>query len=174
MRNGLRFGEVVIAGDAVTGIVYDIYDNECEARLDGEVIRLHPAAVVCARSLAMQGVHLVWSFVSDRPRGFVCVPPQRPQPPQTALPAALPVAVASASQRATEQQETAQPRCLWAAAIRRAFGIAKGAGLDTRADAAMRAAIGAMLGRAVTTRSELTAGDWLAVGDGIRRGELAW
>jgi hypothetical protein len=175
MRDGLRFGEVVIAGDAATGIVYDVYDNECSARLDGEVIRLHPAAVVCARALAMKGVHLGdWSFVSDRPRGFVASPPQRPQPPQTPAPAALPVAPVKARQTATEQQETAQPRCLWAAAIRRAFGIAKGAGLDTRADAAMRAAIGAMLGRAVATRSELTAGDWLAVGDGIRRGELAW
>jgi hypothetical protein len=75
---------------------------------------------------------------------------------------------------ATAQQETAKPRCLWAVAIRRAFGIAKGAGLDTRADEPMRAAVGRYLGRAVATRSALTAGDWLSVGDGIRRGELAW
>jgi hypothetical protein len=91
-----------------------------------------------------------------------------------AAPAALPAAPIITRQIATEREESAKPRCPWAAAIRRAFGIAKGAGLDTRADDAMRAAIGAMLGRAVSSRSHLTAGDWLLVGDGIRRGELAW
>jgi hypothetical protein len=91
-----------------------------------------------------------------------------------AAPAALPVAPVQARQTATEREEPTKPRCSWAAAIRFAFGIAKGAGLDTKADAAMRAAIGAMLGRAVPSRSKLTAGEWLAVGDAIRIGELAW
>jgi hypothetical protein len=91
-----------------------------------------------------------------------------------ALPAALPAAPVLARQIATERQEPTNPRCSWVAAIRRCFGLAKGAGLDTKADEAMRAAIGAMLGRAVASRSELSASDWLDVGDGIRRGELAW
>jgi hypothetical protein len=182
MRNGLRFGEVILAGDAATGIIFDRYDNVCEARLDGECIRSHAQATVCARWLAMQGVHLVWSFVSDkpagfvsdRPRGFVAAPPQRPQPPQTAKPAALPVAPVKARPAAAERETKGRARCAWYRAIRRAYGCAQGAGLDTKADAAMRAAIGAMLGRSVASRSELSAGEWLSVGDGIRRGEVAW
>ncbi len=140
------------------GIIWCRFQEGFEVFVNGEIIGFHLVEAAALRMFKRAGGTL----------------PQRPQPPQTATPAALPVAPVKARQIATEREETAQPRCLWAAAIRRAFGIAKGAGLDTRADAAMRAAIGAMLGRAVATRCELTAGDWLAVGDGIRRGELAW
>jgi hypothetical protein len=99
---------------------------------------------------------------------------QATAPAIEAAPAALPAAPVIARHSATQREERKRPACPWYRAIRRAYGCAQGAGLDTKADAAMRAAIGAMLGRAVATRSELTAGDWLAVGDGIRRGELAW
>jgi hypothetical protein len=90
MRNGLRFGEVVIAGDAATGIIYDRYDDSCEARLDGEVIWTHPLAVVCARALARQGVHLSWSFISDKPATIAAAP----QEAQAAADAAHAVAAA--------------------------------------------------------------------------------
>ncbi len=126
-----------------------------EVFLNGEIIGFHLVEAAALRMFKRAGGTL-------------------PEPPVTPAPAALPVAPVIARHSATERETATQPRCLWAAAIRRAFGIAKGAGLDTRADEAMRAAIGALLGRAVATRSELTAGDWLAVGDGIRRGELAW
>jgi hypothetical protein len=167
MRNGLRFGEVLIAGDAATGIIFDVYDNECEARLDGECIRSHGLAVVCARSLAMQGVHLVWSFVSDKPAGFVSVPPQRPQPPQTALPVALPAGASIASQRPTERHSEAQPRCRHYKAIKACFAVFIERGLPTD-DEAMRATLGRLLERDVATRKALTAADWEAAASAAR------
>jgi hypothetical protein len=66
------------------------------------------------------------------------------------------------------------PRCSFYKSIRRAYAIAKDAGLDTRADDAMRAAFAAFLGRSVPTRETLNARDWLLVGDAIKSRRLAW
>ncbi len=167
MGNGLQFGEVLIAGDAATGIVYDRYDNECEARLDGEVIRIHAAAAVCARALSMNGVHFVWSFVSDRPAGFVAAPPQRPQQPQTPALVALPVALVKARHSATERHSEAQPRCRHYTAIKACFAVFIARGLPTD-DEAMRATLGLLLGRDVPTRKTLTAADWEATASAAR------
>jgi hypothetical protein len=167
MRNDLRFGEVLIAGDAVTGVIFDRYSNECEARLDGACIRSHGLAVVCARALGMNGVHLVWSFVDDRPASFVAAPPQRPQPPQTTAPAALPVAPVIARHSATERQSEARLRCRHYKAIKACFAVFIARGLPTD-DEAMRATLGRLLGRDVPTRKALTAADWEAAASAAR------
>ncbi len=166
MRNGFRFGQRLIAGDVQNGIVYDIYDNECHAVLDGEIIRIHPLAAACARALATRGVHLVWSFVDERPAGFV---PATPQPPIEAAPAIVPAAPVIARHSAT-----APARCPWHSAIRYFFGQAKGAALDTKDEAAMRGALAVFIGRDITSRSQLSAADWLLAGDAVKFGRLVW
>jgi hypothetical protein len=158
MRNGLRFGESIIAGDAATGIIFDRYENTCEARLDGECVRSHALATVCARALAMNGVHLVWSFVDDRPAGCVTAPPQQPQTP---APAALPAAPVQARQTATERHSEAPQRCRHYKAIKACFAVFIERGLPTD-DEAMRATLGRLLGRDVPTRKTLTFADWEA------------
>ena len=70
--------------------------------------------------------------------------------------------------------EASAPRCPFYKSIRRCFAIAKEAGLDTRADAAMCAAFSAFLGRAVPTRETMNGRDWLLVGDAIKSRRLAW
>jgi hypothetical protein len=67
-----------------------------------------------------------------------------------------------------------KPRCLHYKAIRRAFAIAREAGLDTRADEKMRAAFARVLGRVIESREELSGGDWLLVGNAIKTRHLAW
>ena len=151
-------GDWAISVEAAGGVCgYAATAQEATAQLEEELSlweRYHRAQADALA--AMQGVHLATAHAIE------------------AAPAALPVAPVIARHSATEREEPTKPRCSWVAAIRRCFGIAKGAGLDTKADEAMRAAIGAMLGRVVASRSELTAHEWLSVGDGIRRGELAW
>lgn len=158
MRNGLRFGEVLIAGDAQNGVIFDRYDNECEARLDGEVIRAHPLATVCCRALSLQGVHLgAWSFIDDRPAGFAA----SPQRTVEAAPAALPAAPTKAPQNGSKQQETANTRCRHYKAIKACFAVFIERGLSTD-DEAMRATLGRLLGREVPSRKTLSATDWEA------------
>ncbi len=140
------------------GIYWCKFQEGFEVWVSGEMIGFHVVEAAALRMFKRAGGTM----------------PEPPTAPPLALPAALPVAPVKARPTATERETKGRARCAWYRAIRRAFGIAKGAGLDTKADAAMRAAIGAMLGRTVATRCALTAGDWLAVGDGIRRGELAW
>ena len=72
------------------------------------------------------------------------------------------------------QAVKARTRCPHYATIRRTFGFAIAAGLDTKADEAMRAAIGKLLGRDIPSRESLRAGDWERVGDAIKSSQLAW
>ncbi len=65
-------------------------------------------------------------------------------------------------------------RCPHYKAIRRCYAIAKDRGLNVKDEPAMRRAFGRALGREVTTREELGASDWQAVGDMMKRGTLAW
>ncbi len=164
MRNGFRFGQRLIAGDVQNGIVYDIYDNECHAVLDGEIIRIHPLAAACARALATRGVDLVWSFVDERPAGFV---PATPQPPIEAAPAIVPAAPVIERHSATERHSEAQPRCRHYTAIKACFAVFIARGLPTD-DEAMRATLGRLLGRDVPTRKALTAADWEAAASAAR------
>ncbi len=154
---GLRFGEVVIAGDATNGVVLDIYDQECTARLDGEVIRSHALATVCARALAMQGVHLVWSFISDKPANVAAATQQASTPAPVALPAPLPAEPVTV----TERIAAGRTRCPWYGSIRRFYAVIGERGLPTD-DEAVRALLGRLLGRDVPTRKALTAADWEA------------
>lgn len=66
------------------------------------------------------------------------------------------------------------PRCAWYRDIRRAYAIAREAGLDVKADEAMRAAFGRLLGRRIETREEMNGADWIAVGDAMKARVLAW
>jgi hypothetical protein len=72
------------------------------------------------------------------------------------------------------QRVTAAPRCSFYKSIRYCFAVARDAGLDTRADDAMRAAFAAFLGRAVPSRETLNGRDWMLVGNAIKSRRLAW
>jgi Tfp pilus assembly protein PilE len=72
------------------------------------------------------------------------------------------------------QTATQRARCPFYRSIRRAYAIARDAGLDTKADEAMRAAFGRCLGRAIASRDELNGGDWALLGDEIKARRLAW
>jgi hypothetical protein len=76
-------------------------------------------------------------------------------------------------------QEAAQcvarvPRCTFLKDVRRAYAIATKAGLNVKADEAMRAAFGAFLCKPVASRETLNGSDWRAVGDAMKAGYLTW
>lgn len=81
---------------------------------------------------------------------------------------ALVVKAAKVAQTATQRA-----RCPHFKAIKRAFAIARDAGLNTRDDDAMRRAFGRSLGRTIESRECMSGGDWQAVGDAMKRG-LTW
>ncbi len=58
--------------------------------------------------------------------------------------------------------------------IRRCFAVAREVGLDTRADAAMRASFSRFLGRAIESRAALKPADWSMIGTAIKAQELTW
>lgn len=66
------------------------------------------------------------------------------------------------------------PRCAHFKSIKRAYAIATKAGLNVKADEAMRAAFGAFLGKPVASRETLNGSDWRAVGDAMKVGYLTW
>jgi hypothetical protein len=82
--------------------------------------------------------------------------------------------VTNSPRMVTKRQGEAPLRCAWFSAIRRFYGCAQGAALDTKAEDAMRAALSAFLGRTINTRRELSAGDWLLAGDAVKFGRLVW
>lgn len=59
-------------------------------------------------------------------------------------------------------------------AMRRFFGTASSVGLDTSADSAMRAALGEFFERGITSRTQLSAADWVVARAGIESGVLTW
>ncbi len=140
------------------GIIWCKFQEGFEVFVNGEIIGFHLVEAAALRMFKRAGGTL----------------PEPQATPPLALPVALPAAPVIASQRPTQRETAGRARCAWYRAIRRAYGCAVGAGLDTKADVAMRAAIGALLGRAVATRSDLTAGEWLSVGDAVKLGALSW
>jgi hypothetical protein len=81
-------------------------------------------------------------------------------------------------ERHTVKPGTVKPertRCPHYKAIRRFFAIAREAGLDTSAAAKprMRHALESAMGRYVDSRGEVTANEWMMLGDRVKAG-LSW
>ncbi len=66
------------------------------------------------------------------------------------------------------------PRCPFYREIRRAYAIARDCGLDVKADEAMRAEFGRLLGRPIETREAMNGADWGRVGNAMKEGQLSW
>jgi hypothetical protein len=75
---------------------------------------------------------------------------------------------------AATKKVSSKPRCAHYASIRRAFACAREAGLDTKADAAMRAAFSRFLGRTIESREEMNGSDWESAATAVKCGELTW
>jgi hypothetical protein len=145
-----------------TGVRFDQELQEFEVVVCGEVETWANTAREAAAKLQE---YIVWrATVASKTQA-----PVAPQPPAVVAHASLPAAPVKAAQTAT-----ARPRCCFHKAIRRCFAIAKDAGLDTRADEAMRAAFANYLCRDVPSRESLSGGDWLLVGNAIKSKRLAW
>jgi hypothetical protein len=89
-----------------------------------------------------------------------------------AAPVCETVNVSAAPQNAA--QAATAPRCAHFKSIKRAYAIATKAGLNVKADAAMRSAFSAFLCKPVASRETLNGSDWEKVGTAIKRGELTW
>jgi hypothetical protein len=87
----------------------------------------------------------------------------------------VPVAVEAPAAKVGEAQP-AKTRCPHRKLIARFFAIAREHGMDTSkaAKPAMRHAMEAAMKRCVDSRSEVTANEWLMLGDLIKVGRLAW
>jgi uncharacterized membrane protein len=87
--------------------------------------------------------------------------------------AAQPVAVEAP---AKVEAQPAKTRCPHRKLIARFFAIAREAGLDASkaAKPSMRHAMENAMKRCVDSRSEVTAAEWLMLGDLIKAGRLAW
>ena len=68
----------------------------------------------------------------------------------------------------TVTEKAARGRCPWYRSIRRCYAIFQEVGLPTD-DEAMRLELGRLLGRTVSSRRDLRAGDWLLAGDRAKR-----
>ena len=93
---------------------------------------------------------------------------------EAARAATLLAPVEIAPQREARAPREAQARCPFYRAIRRAYAIMREAGLNPKAEAAMRAAFARYLGREIESRESLSGGDWLLLGDAIKGNRLAW
>ncbi len=71
-------------------------------------------------------------------------------------------------------QAAKAPRCSHFKAIKRAYAIAREAGLNVKADEAMRAAFSGFLCKPVASRETLSGSDWSACGDAMKAGYLTW
>ena len=139
--------ETLLAGTWENGVVYDSLQDGCELRINGECIFWHRLAVVVEREAVRRGV---------------------------VLEEAAQEAVNAVALTQPAQVKASKGRCPHYKAIRRAFAIATELGLDTRADEAMRAAFGRFLRRDVPSRESLSGGDWMLLGDAMKRHQLAW
>jgi hypothetical protein len=89
-------------------------------------------------------------------------------------PAARETMPVSDEPRTAAQCVAKMTRCAHYKSIKRAYAIARDLGLDTKADAKMRAAFGRFLGCTIESRDLMTPGDWLLVGNAIKARHLAW
>jgi hypothetical protein len=151
----------------MTGIIYVPQQQGWEVFVDGVMVGFR-VWDVAAQALLAKHVRTCAAIAGS------VAPEAATDGPQRAIEAVADTEAQAAINGAEMAVEREKPRCGWATSIRRAFGLAKGAGLDTRDDEGMRAAISEYLGRAVASRSELSVGDWWLVAEGIERAELCW
>lgn len=164
----------------MTGITYDALSNDWAITVDtasgeqhegwaataGEAAaRLEEAVAKWARHEALHN----WQVARALEIEATQAAQHTAQNTQKATPVALP-----APSESPAQKPAGGMRCAHYKSIRRAFAIAREAGLDTKADEAMRAAFSHFLGRAVETREALSGGDWMLVGNAIKARRLAW
>jgi hypothetical protein len=83
---------------------------------------------------------------------------------------AAPVAVAAEAVAAKVEK----PRCPHYKAIQQFMAIAREAGLNTSAKDRCRGAVGALLGRRIESRADLTGAEWAAMGAAVKAGKLVW
>lgn len=92
-----------------------------------------------------------------------------PAPVAQAAPVAhLATAAASVAAKPTKE------RCPHYGAIRRFFGYARGAKLNTKNEDAIRDALAGFVGRTLETRADLSGIEWSQAAEAVRRGALAW
>jgi hypothetical protein len=91
-----------------------------------------------------------------------------------AAPATVPATPVIALQKAVERESSTRAPCPWYRSIRRFYAIAQERHLDTRNDAAIRAAIGRFWSIDLVSRQQLSAGQWQAAGDAVKLGALSW
>ncbi len=84
--------------------------------------------------------------------------------------AARPVAV----EVAAIEGKPVKARCNHYKAIQTFMAIAREAGLNTSAKDRCRGAVGALLGRRIESRADLTGAEWAAMGAAIKAGKLIW
>ncbi len=84
--------------------------------------------------------------------------------------AARPVAVEAVAVEA----KPAKARCPHYKAIQQFMAIAREAGLDSNAKDRCRGAVGALLGRRIESRADLTGTEWTAMGAAVKAGKLIW
>ncbi len=84
---------------------------------------------------------------------------------------------ANAGQTAAKRQSVARPTktpCPFFRSVKRFYAIATEAGLDTKADSEIRAAVGAFFGIEIESRKQLSGGHWQAAADAVKFGALYW
>ncbi len=86
------------------------------------------------------------------------------------------LATMDAAPVAVEPVKVSRVRCPHYRAIRRAFAIAKDAGLDVSKAGKARArhAMENVIGECVNSRSEYSGSDWMRFGDAIKAGRATW
>jgi len=157
----------------MTGIYFDTVTNDWAISLEvaGGVVGYAATASAAATRLDAEIERHARYHATQAQSLAAMLPSQSAQIAQAVAAdiVAAPVAVGSAQSVASSRT-----RCAWHSAIRYFFGQAKGAALDTKDECAMRDALAAFIGRAIGSRSELSAGEWLQCGDAVKYGRLAW
>ncbi len=75
---------------------------------------------------------------------------------------------------AAVEAKPAKARCPHYKNIQTFMAIAREAGLNTSAKDRCRGAVGALLGRRIESRADLTGAEWAAMGAAIKAGKLVW
>jgi hypothetical protein len=116
-----------------------------------------------------------WNVFIDRPDDGRCVGcAATAEHAMQILDTALAQVKRQQSKALDEQSNVSSNVCMRVRAMRRFFGFAVSAGLDTAADDAMRSALGNFLGRYLWRRKAVSACEWMVCGDAVQAGILIW